>query len=349
MTLLSFSLNHRTAPVGARELAAASLGDVCAWLGGVASSGGTPMAEALVLSTCHRFEIYALTDDEALARSAIAEACGTTREAMGGSGLGGWTVWRDVDAAIHLGRVTAGLDSLIVGEAEIAGQVRRAAVVAREAGAFGPGLERILAGALRASGRIRSETRLAHGVTSAASAGVALAARTLSTLAGRHMLVIGAGQAARTALARLARHDVASVAVASRSRHHAEGAAAIVGGAVWELGDVAPRLGSVDVVIAATFAGGFVLDADACRAAFGGDTGRLRVLVDLSVPRVIDPGAGALEQVRLVSVDDLGDIASQSARRREREVPQAELIASEEGRRAFDRLAGRRVRRSKLF
>jgi glutamyl-tRNA reductase len=342
MTLLSFSLSHHTARIGAREAAVSSLGDVRDWL---LSLDRAVIAEAFVVSTCHRLEIYLVADDEEQAKAALIASLGPLETTFGDKETD-WTLRQNGDAAVHLARVAAGLDSLIVGEAEIAGQVRRAAAIAREAGVFGPRLERVLAGALRASGRARSETRIAEGVMSAASAGVALATSVFGgSLAGRHVLVIGAGQAARTALGRLARRPIGSISVASRSPRHAEEAAAIANAGVWRLDDVAGRLGEIDVVIAATHGGHYLVTTEQCRMAYQGAPDRPRVFVDLSVPRVIDAGAASLPGVSLWSVDDLGDVARESLQRRQREVPLVEAIAREEGQRSFREMRARGSRR----
>ena len=341
MHLMSFSLSHRTAPVGAREAVARAFGDVGARLAGWRDCAAIP--EMLVIATCHRFERLVAMADALGGRTALAEACAVRPDDLDGHGSHGWVVRHGVDAATHLARVTAGLDSLVVGEAEIAGQVRRSVAVARDAGAMGPMLETVVAGAFRASGRARSETRIAAGVTSAASAGVLAAASALGTLEGRSVLVIGAGQAARTALGRLSRAKLAEVVVASRSPRHAAEAASIANGRVVGVDEIPLALSRADAVVAATVSDTYLLTCEMARVAFAAEPGRVRVLVDLSVPRVIDPAVGRCGQVRLVSVDDLGDVACQSLRRREREVPQAEAIASAEGRRAFERLETRAI------
>jgi glutamyl-tRNA reductase len=209
----------------------------------------------MVLSTCHRLEFYVVTADVEGARAQVAAWCGVSPGALAPSADQAWAVRTGVDAATHLCRVAAGLESLIVGEAEIAGQVRRAAALARESGTLGPYLERVIAGALRASGRARSETRIGNGVLSAASAGVMLATNALGSFANRHVLVVGAGQAARTVLGRLERQPTGAVSVASRSARHAREAADPLGASVWTLDEVPRRLGEVDVVIAAIQAG----------------------------------------------------------------------------------------------
>jgi glutamyl-tRNA reductase len=341
MELLFIGTSHRIASVATRERFVAAVGDVPRWLAAVADTTG-PVAELLVVSTCHRLEFYLVTHDPAQARARVAEWCGADVNDVAGPGEHGWCVRAGVEAAEHLCSVTAGLDSLIVGEAEIAGQVRRAATAARDAGTLGPYLEKVVAGALRASGRARSETRIGEGVLSAASAGVAMATAAFGSLANRHVLVIGAGQAGRMVLSRVARRPVGRLSVASRSLRHATEAAAHLGADVWTLDGVTTRLGDVDVIIAAVAAQAPIITADACRAAFDTVASRPRVFVDLSMPRIIDPNCAALPGVRLFSVDDLGDLARQSATRREREVPVAHAIAREEGQRAYAQVQARR-------
>lgn len=341
MELVHLGLSHRTASVDVRAGLAASLGDVAAWL--ASPERRCPdVAELFVVSTCHRFELYAAAPDVEVALARMAGWCGIAPADLSADGRATWVVHVGVDAAAHLCRVAAGLDSLIVGEAEIAGQVRRAATTAREAGTLGPYLERVVAGALRAVGRARSETRIGEGVLSAASAGVQLVTDLLGTLEERHVLVIGAGQAAKTALGRLAREPIGRLSIASRSARHAHQAAEPLGANVWTLDDVSARLAEVDVVVAAIQADPCIVTHEACQRAHDAAPGRTRVLVDLSMPRVIEPASANVPGVRLFSVDDLGDIAAQSAKQRAREVPLVEAIARDEARRAYAKFLDRR-------
>jgi len=289
------------------------------------------IGEYFVLSTCHRVEIYAVAADAAVAQVSLSRVLGQEAYVVIGP-----------DAVRHLCRVACGLDSMVIGEAEIAGQIRRAASQAREAGTVGVLMARVLAGALRASGRARSETRIGVGALSAASAAVSMVERALGDLNDRAVMVVGAGQAGRQALSRLARIRTGSLLVASRSRHHAFQAAEKHGAEVVPIQYLAPALDRVDAVIAASQAPALVLAADDYRAA---RISRPHFMVDLSVPRVIDPSLAAFSNVTLRTVDDLGDIVRESAARRLKEVPRVEAIVEGEARRAYDAFKARQEHR----
>jgi glutamyl-tRNA reductase len=252
-----------------------------------------------------------------------------------------------VAAVRHLARVAAGLDSVIVGEAEVSGQIRRALAAARAAGAVGPVLERVIAGVLRASGRARSETRIGQGVVSAATAGVSLLERAFGSLHGRTVVALGAGEAGRQALGRLAKRRVGRLLVASRSVHHATAAAKKTGAEVVHLDCLGAALAEADGLVAATRAPGFqfLVDAAMCRDAMASRPERALAIVDLSVPRVVDPAVAGLAGVTLHTVDDLGDVVRESVRRREREIPRVERIVADEAARTYEQFIDRRDRR----
>jgi glutamyl-tRNA reductase len=334
MDVLFLGTSHRLAGLDVRARLARPVADAEAWL--ATASARVPSAqELLLLATCHRVECYAMTADPAATAQGL-------REALGAEGdlAPALVVRTGADAATHLARVACGLDSVIIGEAEIAGQIRRAAETARRAGTLGPCLERVLAGALRASGRARAETGIARGVTSAASAAVALASGLCGPLDTRTVLVAGAGQAGRQALARLARLRPGRLLVASRSARHATEAAEATGASVILLSDVATSLSEIDLIVAAMHAplalgdSGQVIDR----------TARPLVAIDLSVPRALDPALASWPGVTLRTLDDLGDLARRTTARRLAEVPRAEAIAREEAARAFGHLAARHGR-----
>jgi glutamyl-tRNA reductase len=332
VSLLLVGASHRSADVDVRG----RLADAASALGTRTLEG---MSERLVLCTCHRVEVLAVADELSTAEQ-------TLRLALFGTGVRGAGEYVHVNqsAIRHLSRVAAGLDSLIVGEAEISGQIRRAAADGRARGHVGPVLERVVAGVLRASGRARSETRIAQGTTSLATAAVTLLERAWGTIEGRSVLVVGAGEAARQALARLKKRRAAALLVTSRSTHHAMQAAERHGAAMVPLDELRAAVGRVDGVIAATRSDRFLIVPETCRPATG--TARGFQLVDLSVPRVIDPAVAGVAGVSLHSVDDLGDVVRESVRRREREIPAVERIVSEESARTYRQFVARRDRRT---
>jgi glutamyl-tRNA reductase len=338
VNLLLVGTNHRIAPLDARDHLTSSIGEVGGWLAGARSNPA--LVELFVLATCHRVEIYAATDDVRAAEAAIVRLVDGTKS---GRWLGPQApryILTGEDAARHLCRVACGLDSVIVGEAEISGQLRRAAATAREAGAFGPYLERALAGALRASGRARAETDISRGVTSAASAGVTLATSIVGGLDDRVVVVAGAGQAGRQVLQRLARMRTAGLIVASRSERHAREAAAQSGARPVTLDQLPQHLSNADLLFTALQTPTPVVDAAGC----GSRAARPLLIVDLSVPRAVDPGVAALDGVTLRTVDDLGDIARESLARRAHAVPFAEAIAHDEAIRICEQLRARAAR-----
>ncbi len=236
--------SFRTTPVSTRERLAVAAGDPRQWLRALVA-GSPAVAEAFVLSTCHRFEVYV---------AGAAGAAPAVRRVLARAGAEAGIAWyegRGSDAVRHLARVACGLDSLIVGEAEVAGQVRRAAVAGRDAGTLGPYLEAVVAGALAASGRARRDTAIGRGVLSAASAAIALASGTFGTLRGRTIAIVGAGQMGREALARAARGPHGRLVIVSRSERHARDAADAAGAEARPLADLPAVLAEADVLITA--------------------------------------------------------------------------------------------------
>jgi glutamyl-tRNA reductase len=318
---LLIGASHRTTSVDVRG----RLARAASALAGLVPAA---VAELLVLSTCHRVEVMAVADDLAAAERALRIALTGTDAPVDGI-----YVRPGPAAQMHLARVAAGLDSLIVGEAEISGQIRRALAAGRASGTAGPVLERVVAGVLRAGGRARSETRIGQGTMSAATAAVSLLERAWGSLDGRSVLVIGAGEAGRQALARLKKRQADRLLVASRSSHHARQAAERTDAEILDLAHIPSALTFVDGVVAATRADGFLIDVGECGLATRG--GRSLHIVDLSVPCVVHPAVAEVAGVRLHSVDDLGDVVRESVRRREREIPAVERIVADEAARAY--------------
>ena len=330
MDLLLIGASHRTTTVDVR-------GRLAAAASALADRLPPSVAELLVVSTCHRVEVVAVVRDVRAAERGL-------RLALAGADAQIDGLYSHVGRSVilHLSRVAAGLDSLIVGEAEISGQVRRAVAVGRESGLVGPVLERVTAGVLRASGRARSETRIGQGTVSAATAAVSLLERAWGSLDGHAVLVVGAGEAGRQVLGRLRKRRAARLLVASRSAHHATDAAGRTGAEIVPLLNLDRTLSDVDGVIVATRAAEFLIDADDCRAATR--SGRRLEIVDLSVPRVVDPMVSTVAGVSLHTVDDLGDVVRESVSRREREIPAVERIVADEALRTYRQFVQRRDR-----
>jgi glutamyl-tRNA reductase len=301
-------ISHHRAPVEVRERVAfdySAAGRVAAEL---ASGGG----ETVVLSTCNRTEVYAVG----------ADAGRPFREA----GIEG-AVYRlhDEAAALHLFRVAAGLDSMVPGEGEILGQVRQAF----EAGAPGPVLDRVFRQALHAGKKVRAQTAIAESPASISAAAAALAQQVFGDLTGRRIVLVGAGkvseQAARNLLSRGA--DIA--VVANRTLDRAEELAGQLGAEPLALDDLPAQLELADVVVSSTSAPGFVLTA----ADLPARRGRPLFLIDLAVPRDLDPEIHRLEDCYLYDVDDLEAVVAESLAGRRQEAERAEEIVAGEAER----------------
>jgi glutamyl-tRNA reductase len=326
MHLLLVGVNHRTAGIDEREALAFTRDERLAALAALAAE----CAEAIVVTTCNRTEFYVVHRD-------VAEADRAVRDAV--RGLRGHDLLApgphryaesDADAARHLFRVAAGLDSMVLGDLQILGQVKEAVALAREAGTAGPLLDRLFDRALRAGKRARAETSVSGGVVSVASASVELLRAELTTLADRRVLVVGAGETARLVVRHLAQTKSSSVIVANRTLESGRTLAAAVGGRAVPLEEVAGALAEADGVICATRAPGFVLTAARLAGAMAERGGRPLVLVDLAVPRDVEPAAAAIAGVTLHAIDAIQRVVDGTLSRRMAEVPRVEALVDDE-------------------
>ena len=307
--LLAAVVSHRHAPLELRERIYLADGHALEVATALAADG----TEAVVLSTCNRTEIY-------LAGGSEAEAIGEL-ERRSGLSLGGVVaLLEDEDAVEHLFRVAAGLDSLVPGEGEILGQVRQAYDAALRAGTTGSLLNRLFEDALHAGKRVRTEARLAELPESVAAAAVELAADALGGLEDRRALLFGAGRMSELA-ARHLRAAGAEVIVSSRTLESAQELAERVGGTAAPFDAVAVELAGADLVISATRCPYLILHAEAVQP-----RDRPLVLIDVAVPRDLDPEIGRLEGCTLYDIDDLGE----GLVGREEDVREAEAIVAEE-------------------
>ena len=315
MRLALVGTSHRLAPVEVRERVAFERDEARALAHGLAADG----AEVVCLSTCNRTEIYVASPDpatgEALAADALSAASDLYR-------------LRDEEAALHLFRVAAGLDSLVPGEGEILGQVR----TAYEDGATGPALDRLFRQALHAGKKVRAETAIAESPSSVSSAAAALAQQVFGDLSGCRVLLVGAGGVSELAARNLASRGATIAWVASRTLERAGELAERHSAEALALDDLGDALAAADVVVSSTSAPDFVLRAPD----IGPRKGRPLFLIDLAVPRDVEPAAGEVEGVYLYDIDDLEAVVSESLSGRRREAERAEAIVSQEAARFRD-------------
>jgi glutamyl-tRNA reductase len=324
-------LSHRGTPIAVRERAFVPLPEAAKLARALAGDG-----EAVCLSTCNRTELY-LVGSEAERRGleALAELSALTEEDLRS------VVYRlsDEGAALHLFRVAAGLDSMVPGEGEILGQVRSAF----EAGTTGPVLDRLFRQALHAGKKVRAETAIGESPASVSSAGAALAQQVFGRLDGCRVLLVGAGHVAELSAQSLASRGATIALVANRSRARAEALAARFGGVGIGLGEAASHLAETDVLVSSTGSAGWALTRADAEAALRSRKGRPLFLIDLAVPRDLDPAIHELEGCYLYDIDDLESVVAESLAGRRREAARAEAIVAEEGERFREWQASREV------
>ena len=324
MKLTLVGTSHKLAPVEVREQVALDAGSASALAHRLAGEG----REAAVLSTCNRTEIYVAGGDEGEAVAAL--------EQLGGGQLGPY-LYRlgDEAAALHLFRVAAGLDSMVPGEGEILGQVR----AAYEAGACGPVLDRLFRGALHAGRKARTETAIGESPSSVSAAAAALAQQVFGELDGRRVLIVGAGKVGELAARNLVTRGAEVAFVANRSADRAVELARKLGSEPLPLEGVAVELERADVVVSSTSASGFVITRDVVEQSIRGRRGAPLFLIDLAVPRDVEPSVGELDGCFLYDIDDLEAVVAESLAGRHREAERAESIVAAEAKRFREWLA----------
>lgn len=327
MEIVLVGLNHKSAPVAVRERLAFGPEESRRELARLVSQTG--LSEAVIVSTCNRTEVYGATGDGP-------EGLDNVR-----GFLAAFARWKPedlapmlyqltgADAACHLGRVAAGLDSMLVGESQILGQVRAALRHAREAGTAGPYLSRLFEAAMRAGKRARAETPIGEGAMSISHAAVQLAAKMFGSLRDRDVLLIGAGKVADLVARHLSRHGAARVRVANRNPQRAERLAAAYSWNAVPLTSLGQWLEKSDIVISSTGAPEPIIDVPMAQAALKRRNGRPLLLVDLAVPRDVDPGVAGLSGAVVYNIDDLQSVVDSAVARRREYLEQADAIVRE--------------------
>jgi glutamyl-tRNA reductase len=331
MPLAVVGISHQTAPVEVRERFALPRGEVRSLLGDLVDSRS--IAEAALLSTCNRTECYlvpAETDAVDRAAEALIERAGIDPEEASRY----LYVHRDRHAVRHLLRVAAGLDSMILGEPQIQGQVREAYERSREVesrlgSAVGPQLNRLFQTALRLGGRVRSETTLGIGAASVPSAAVELAKKIFGSLRGRRALVLGAGEMSEVTLDCLEAEGVRAAVVANRTFERATELAERRGASAVRLDDLPRVIGEVDIVVASTSAPHPVLTRERIRSALDRGLPHPLCILDIAIPRDVEPALEEEPNVFLYNLDDLHQMVDENLDRRRSEIGPAEALVDE--------------------
>ena len=328
MHLFLLGVSHKTTPVELRErldFAARGLGPALEALSRLPGA-----SEAVVLSTCNRAELYVACDEVPAAREDLL-AFLTGYHGLEAGALAPHLYERaDAEAAHHLFRVAGGLDSLVVGEPQILGQVKSAFAAATEERTVGPVLNKVFAWSFTVGKRVRTETALSEGAVSISFAATALARKIFGDLKGRTALVIGAGEMGELTAQHLQTQGVARTLITSRTLAHATALAEAIGGTAVPWADVFATLGQADIVISATGSPLPILTKPQVEQVMRGRRNRPLFLIDIALPRDIDPAVGDLEAVFLYNIDDLQAVVRENLARRAGEVSRAEDIVAGE-------------------
>jgi glutamyl-tRNA reductase len=327
MRLFAVGLSHRTAPVELRETVDFSRNGLDAALAELASRGIG--RELVVLSTCNRAEIYAVGETDETADH-IGRFFSEYHDVPHADVREHLYVHQGADVARHLFRVAAGLDSLVVGEPQILGQVKAAYTVASD-GQFTAALtNRLFHSAFSVGKRVRSETGLGEGAVSVSYAAIALARKIIGDLKGRSVLILGAGDMAKLTAIHLQSQHVRQMTIASRTLQTAQNLASRLEGIAVPWDRIDPALAAADIVVTATGASEPVLTRARVDEAMRSRRNRALFIIDIAVPRDVDPSVGGLDQVFLYNIDDLRSIVQENLARRGAELARAEAIVDEE-------------------
>ena len=328
MHLLLLGVSHRTAPVELRERLDFSSRDVGAAVESL--SARSSAAESVVLSTCNRSEIYVAGDDLIRARDEIVAFLSAYHQLPRDVFQPHLFEHDDVAAARHLFRVASGLDSLVVGEPQILGQVKSAFHTASERHCTGPLLNKMFHWAFGVGKRVRSETALGEGAVSVSFAAVSLARKIFGRLDGRRVLVVGAGEISALTAQHLRSQGVEEIVITSRTAAHADALAAEVGGRSVPWAGLRQAMGSADIVLTATGSQRPIIVREDVERVLGRRRAEPLFIIDVAVPRDVDPAVSEIEQVFLYNVDDLQSIVQENLARRGAEITRAEAIVDEE-------------------
>jgi glutamyl-tRNA reductase len=327
MRLLVVGLSHRTAPIELRESVDFARGGLDGALKALSTRGISQ--ESVVLSTCNRAEVYAVTESD-VESERIAQFFSEYHQLDHRDMVEHLYTLASGEAARHLFRVAAGLDSLVVGEPQILGQVKAAYTVASDLQFTGPLLNRLFHSAFAVGKRVRSETGLGEGAVSVSYAAIALAKKIFGKLSGLGVLVLGAGEMAKLTAIHLKAQHVRQMAIASRTLAAAERLAARLDAEAVAWTDLDRALASADIVVTATGANEPVLTRSRVEDVMRQRRSRPLFIIDIAVPRDVDGAVGDLEQVFLYNIDDLQTIVKENLTRRSGELARAESIVAEE-------------------
>jgi glutamyl-tRNA reductase len=341
MKLWITGVNHKTAPVEVRERLAFDQNALPAALNALKHTPG--LAEGMILSTCNRVEIAVLAEDGVDPQDSLTQFLHRARQIEPA-----WVApylygYQDQDAIRHLFRVAASLDSMVVGEPQILGQLKSAYAMAKAHGAVGGNLEHVITRAFSVAKRVRSETGIGESAVSVSYAAVELAREIFGSLADKKVMIVGAGKMSELAARHLNRAGAPEIFVTNRTLARAEEMAALFQGKIVEYDRFLSVLPEIDILIASSGAPFYILRKDQMRRVIEARRNKPVFLIDIAVPRNIEPAVNELDNVYLYDIDDLQKVVESNVGDRKRKAEHAERIIAEEVDRMVQRLKAREV------
>lgn len=330
MSIVLVGINHKSAPIEVRERLAFT--DAACASGLRALVDGEVVREALIISTCNRVEVLTETDRQRQSETGERVTQFLSRSDSVPRSMFEPHLYTHADdqAVRHLFRVTSSLDSMVIGEPQVLGQVRRAYSIALEAGTAGRVLNRLVHHSFHVAKRVRTETGIGANAVSISYMAVELGKKIFNSLKGRTALLIGAGEMAELSARHLVNAGVTRVLLVNRTEGPAERLAREFGGVSVPMDELSKYLAEADIVLCSTAASEFVITEDMVREALSKRRNRPAFFIDISVPRNIDPAVGNIPNVFVFDIDDLESVISSNIREREREAERAELIVESE-------------------
>ncbi|MGB9486556.1 MAG: glutamyl-tRNA reductase [Terriglobia bacterium] len=339
MNLALLGINHRTAPVEVRERMHIPESRLAQAVSDLVHREG--IREGLILSTCNRVEVMTSAEDSVDAEPIIQQFLAEHHRFELGPYQRFFYHYQQQEVVRHLFRVASSLDSMILGEPQILGQLKRAYALAHEAGGLNASLKEIVSQALAVGRRVRRETALGSAAVSVSYAAVELAKKIFGSLEGRTIFVIGAGKMSELAAKHLLSSGASAIYVTNRTYERAVQLAAAFRGTAIAFEQLFEHLPKADIVISSTGAAGYVVNKEDVAKILSARRNRPVFFVDIAVPRDIDPLVNELDNAFVYDIDDLGQVVEANKKQREREAVWAEEIVQEEVQKTMRRLASR--------
>jgi glutamyl-tRNA reductase len=327
MNLLNLSINHRTAPVEVREKV---------WLSEEETKLGLQrfrpsfFGECMVFSTCNRTEVFGVDPSADVTPERVRDMLLDLKQAGAMVSSDHFVSSFSEEAVRHLFEISAGIDSMVVGDIQILNQVKEAFKLARDEGALGPVLSRLMQSALRVGKRTRTETAICEGAVSVSYAAVELANKIFEDITTRSALLIGAGETGELTVKHLVGKGIGHIKIANRTRAKAEELVASLGGEVVDYELLVDALQEVDIVITSVRSPSYIVQPADVQRVMKQRLNNPLFLIDIGVPRNIDPAARKIDNVFLYDLDSLGGVVERNLGRRKAEIPKVSEIVKEE-------------------